>query len=824
MKAMILIGAWLLAALWVGVGSAGAAEAKPNPKLAPPPGDWVLWYVRPAARWVEALPIGNGRLGCMVFGGVEKERLQLNEDSVWSGKPAPDADRPEAWKHLPEIRKLLFDRKYVEAERLTNRHMTNRGGGFNGAYSGSYQTLGDLRLTFDLGEGQASDYVRLLDLDTAVATTRFKVGGATFTREVFSSPVDQVLVVRIACEKPASVSFTARLSRPADAKATFAAPDRVVMAGRCDGGKGMAFQAHLKAIATGGKVGGSKDTLTVTGADEAVLLLSAATDYVMDRGRNYRGKDPAALCEKHLAAASKKSFAALRAAHLAEHRRLFRRVAIDLGRTPAARQPTDERVAALRSGTADPHLAALYFQFGRYLLISSSRPGCMPANLQGLWGDGLRMPWHSDYHANINVQMNYWPAEACNLAECHLPLVELTASLVEPGRKTAKAYYNAPGWAFHMITNVWGWTSPGWSAGWGFFPCGGAWMCQHLWEHYAFGGDKAYLKRVYPILKGACAFYLAYMIEDANGRLVTAPSTSPENAFRTDDGKRGSVCVGAAMDRQIIWDLYTNTIEAAEALGVDAAFRKKLLAARERILPPGIGRHGQLMEWGEDWDNPKDHHRHVSHLFALHPGRQISPTTTPKLAAAAKRSLEFRGDGGTGWSKAWKVNFWARLMDGPHAHKMLGELLARSTLPNLFDTHPPFQIDGNFGGTSGIAEMLLQSQASSTSSRRGPSTGSGPSRQIALLPAWPRKAWPTGHVRGLRARGGVEVDIAWNRGRATSATLKATLDRVLEIRPPAGQKVAKVLCNGRKVPVETRPDGAVTLKARAGQTYELTLE
>ncbi len=441
-------------------------------------------------------------------------------------------------------------------------------------------------------------YRRALNLEGGLAAVSFGAGDATFVRHVFASRTEDVVVIHFACDKPGRISFTASLSREADAKTESVGPDRLVMRGRCDGGKGMRFEAHLKAIAKGGKVSGEGGQLRVEKADEVVLLLAANTDHVLDPSRNYRGKDPSALCERQIAEASKKSYDALWRAHQVEHQRVFRRVELDLGGrdAPAARLPTDQRLAAFQKRPDDPQLVALYFQYGRYLLMSCSRPGSLPANLQGLWAEGLKPPWHCDYHANINVQMNYWPAEVCNLAECHVPMIDLTRSLVGPGRKTAKAYYNAPGWVFHMITNVWGWTSPGWSAGWGYFPAGGAWMCQHLWEHYAFSGNREYLKQVYPVMKESCVFFLDYLVEDDKGRLVTSPSTSPENTFIAADGRRGSVCAGAAMDRQIVWDLFTNTIEASQALGTDEDFRKRLIAARSRILPPQIGKHGQLME------------------------------------------------------------------------------------------------------------------------------------------------------------------------------------------------------------------------------------
>ena len=719
----------------------------------------LLWWNKPAEKWEEAVPIGNGRLGAMVFGRPENERIQLNEGTLWAGGPY-DPVNPEAKDALPRVRQFVNEGKYREAVGLLSAKVMAKPLG-----QMPYQTVGELLLDFP-GSAGAAEYRRELDLNTAVAKVGYVSGGVRYTREIFASAPDNVIVVRLSADSPGRISFSAGMKTPMRAKVEIEGKETLVMTGTggdSNGIKGQVrYQARVKVAASGGTVSAQGDRVSVTGADEVVLLITATTSY---RKFDDVSGDPESISKKRIADAAGKSFAKLREAHLADYQPLFRRVHIDLGETDAMKLPTNERIRHFSEGN-DPQLAMLYYQFARYLLIGCSRPGGQPANLQGIWNESLNPPWQSKYTININTEMNYWPAESGNLAECVDPLIGMVEDLTVTGARTAKSMYGARGWVVHHNTDLWRATAPIDGPNWGMWPTGGAWLCLHLWERYEFSGDPAVLKRIYPILKGASEFFLDTLQKSPDGKwLVTNPSISPENGHPQGAG----VCAGPTMDQQILRDLFANTIKAATILGVDEDLRKQIAEARARLAPNRIGGAGQLQEWLEDWDQQvsDQHHRHVSHLYGLYPGNDIHRRDTPDLAAAAKKTLEFRGDKATGWATAWRIGLWTHLGDGEHAYRILNHLISPDlTYPNMFDAHPPFQIDGNFGGAAAIAEMLVQSRLSTVSSAAIPSS----TPEIELLPALPA-AWPTGSVQGLRARGGLEVDVIWKDGKLVEAVV-----------------------------------------------------
>ena len=754
--------------------------------------DWTgmkLWYQQPAQEWAESLPVGNGRLGAMIFGGTASERLQFNEDTLWTGQPH-EYQHGGAVAYLPIVRKLLFEGKQREAEKLAGQQMMSVP-----LRQEKYQPFGDLRLSFP-GHNQPADYRRELDIDSGLATVRYRAGDTEFVREVFCSFPDQVIVVRLTCDKPGQLTFSAKLDSPHSDSQTLAVDNTLALRGGIKEPKSnvLKFEARLGWRAAGGEVELMDDALEVKGADSVTLVLTAATSY-----KNFKDvtADPADICRRTIKAVAGRNYEALRETHIADHRKLFRRAAFELGTTEAAGQPTDKRIENFAKQD-DPQLMELYFQYGRYLLIASSRPGSQPANLQGIWNDKLAPPWDSKWTTNINTEMNYWPVEVTNLSECHEALFDMLDDVAETGRKTAMAHYGCRGWVLHHNTDLWRGTAPINASNHGIWVTGGAWLCQDLWERYAFTGDKEFLrKRAYPLMKGAATFFVDFLIKDPKtGWMISTPSNSPEN---------GGLVAGPTMDHQIIRDLFNNCIEASVILGVDKDFRDKLADLRAKIAPNQIGQYGQLQEWLEDKDNPKNKHRHISHLFGLHPGKEITRRGTPSLFAAARKSLELRGDGGTGWSMAWKVNFWARFEDGDHAYKMLSSLLTPQRMyPNMFDAHPPFQIDGNFGGTAGIAEMLLQSH-----------TG-----EVHLLPALPT-AWPAGHINGLMARGGFEVDIDWMDGKLNECIIHSKLGNKCRVRSSGPVQVTD---NGKPVNATMLEENVVQFDTKAGRTYVIVTD
>ena len=750
-----------------------------------------FFFEEPANCWEETLPLGNGRLGIMPDGGIEKENIVLNDITLWSGKVA-DYSNPKAKESLPEIQRLLLEGKNYEAQELTYKTFTcsnngsNWGNGANANF-GCFQTLGNIEIDYLYDENtkvKDRSYTRKLDLANAIATTEFETDNAKFRREYFVSREADVAVIRLDADKSKMISVDINLNRQ-ECVEYLTEDNAIVMFGQLNDGsngdEGMKYLSKLTVNNIGGDVEYKDNKIIVRNADRLTLIFSSAT--------NYKNENYAALVDDLMNEAKSRNYVPLRKKHIKTYQELFNRVEVDFGEGITDNHPITDRLFDFQEED-DPQLAELYFQYGRYLLISSTREDLLPPNLQGLWANTIQTPWNGDYHLNINVQMNHWLAEVCNLSELHKPLIEFTKGIVESGEETAQGFYGADGWTAHSICNLWGFTAPGEHPSWGATNTGGAWLCQHLYQHYLFTKDIDYLKEIYPVMKGAAQFFNSVMIEEnEHSWLVTAPTSSPENSFYLPDGKNASVCMGPTMDIQIITELYQNVISSAELLNIDKEFCDTLRNALTKFPPMQISEEGYLQEWLVDYEEPEIHHRHVSHLFGLHPGRLITKTKTPEFYEACKMSLERRGDEGTGWSRAWKINFWARLHDGERAYKLLknllqpamvGDRVGAGTYPNLFCAHPPFQIDGNFGGTAGIAEMLLQSHDGF----------------IEVLPALP-SAWKTGHFKGLCAENGAVVDCYWENGIVKEIKIKSKIGGTYYILMPDGSvKEIKLKKNG----------------------------